>query len=509
VTPLQSPLRRFAAIITVVLFGLIGLAAPAAQAAGDRPEDVVVTGSAQCNPEAHEWTVYWTVSNSYLHDATVHDLKAAPVPVEGLDGFAIPHRTGPKTPGTKTFTQKVRGDQREASVSFTAIGEGINDTDNSDIVPLDDSCQPTEKPCVQPERATFHHTFAVTEKQATAKVTLDDDVKLCEDEPVTLVSYFAPRPQFAVPQYLFDHQTATITNADRTVTLAVTLPACDTQADLFFGGEKSIIDVLNEGGPRYGDLKLGSSSGKGARSAGPQAWFNGGTKGCSQPDVSTLSQCDGTVDVNLSNTGDLSKYAVDFTIKADGFDKTVTVAPGTAETVHVPAGAGRITVTADGLPTKTFEWKRPADCAPPAVTVHNDCFTVTVTVTNPEGVVPATAEVSYGSEKKRLTVASGTAGTVTFKPGTETDVTVSFPGMDLESIHAVLEKVDCTVPPTAGPSPTATGPGTPGGSGGGETGGLPITGAAAGSIAGGAAVLLALGGVLFYLARRRRVRFTA
>lgn len=44
---------------------------------------------------------------------------------------------------------------------------------------------------------------------------------------------------------------------------------------------------------------------------------------------------------------------------------------------------------------------------------------------------------------------------------------------------------------------------------GGSGGGLPVTGAAAGGIAGGAAVLLALGAVLFVMARRRKVRFTA
>ena len=44
-------------------------------------------------------------------------------------------------------------------------------------------------------------------------------------------------------------------------------------------------------------------------------------------------------------------------------------------------------------------------------------------------------------------------------------------------------------------------------SGGG--GGLPLTGAAAGSIAGGAGAMLAIGAVLFLMARRRKVKFTA
>ena len=507
--PLKHPLRRFAAIVTAVLLGLGGLATAPAQASGTLPEDVVVTGQADCDRATHKWTVTWAVTNMYLHDVTVHDLTAAPKPVPDLDGAVIPHRTDPKTAGRRIFTQIVTGDHREASVSFTAVGEGINDTWNNYTVPLDDSCQPTEQPCVQPENATFHHTFTVSENRATATVALDDDVKLCADEPVTLVSYFAPRPRFAVPQYLYDHQTGTITNAARTLTLTATLPACNTQADLFFGGENAIIHELTENGPRYGDLKLGSARGKGARSAGPPAWFNGGANACTQPDVATLPQCDGTVDVNLSNTGDLSKYAVDFTVKAGDFTKTVTVAPGKAETVRVPAGAGQITVTADGMPTRTVDWKWPADCAPPTVTVHSTCDTVTITVTNPAGAVPVTAIITYGMEndKKELTIAPGTSGTVTYQPdgpGAE----VGFPGTGLDPIHAVVQEPDCT-PPTTTPttSPTAAPPGSA--NGGGTGGGLPVTGAAAGGIAAGAALLLAIGGVLFFLARRRRVKFTA
>lgn len=43
----------------------------------------------------------------------------------------------------------------------------------------------------------------------------------------------------------------------------------------------------------------------------------------------------------------------------------------------------------------------------------------------------------------------------------------------------------------------------------GSGGGLPVTGAAAGGLAGGAAVLLSIGAVLFVLARRRKLKFTA
>jgi hypothetical protein len=62
---------------------------------------------------------------------------------------------------------------------------------------------------------------------------------------------------------------------------------------------------------------------------------------------------------------------------------------------------------------------------------------------------------------------------------------------------------------TVSPTPSATTPAPAPGGGGASGGGLPVTGAAAGSIAGGAALLLAIGGVLFVMARRRKVKFTA
>jgi LPXTG-motif cell wall-anchored protein len=43
----------------------------------------------------------------------------------------------------------------------------------------------------------------------------------------------------------------------------------------------------------------------------------------------------------------------------------------------------------------------------------------------------------------------------------------------------------------------------------GSGGGLPVTGAAAGTIAGAAALLLVVGAVLFVMSRRRKVKFTA
>ncbi|MFI7600805.1 cell wall anchor protein [Actinoplanes sp. NPDC049681] len=490
---LNSPLRRAATVLAGALIGLGGAAVVTAPASAHASS---VDGKAICDTATGTRIVTWTLTNDYPADATVADLKTSPTEVEkpAEGNFVIPKSEYGRN-GELTLTQKVTGDDTEATISFKSIWsvDGYVDQDNTARVDLSEPCAPAETPCVEAGDAAFHHTFGVTGNGATATVTLNDNIKLCEGEPVTLVSYFAPKPQFSVPQYEFDHDTDTITNEQRSVTLEVRVPDCNTQVDLFFGGEDDIISEITEGGPRYGDKKLGSHSGLGGRSEGPQGWFNGGEKGCQTPAVKPLSQCDGTVALNLSNNGEISRYAVDFTVKAGDFTKTVTVAAGKGETVTIPAGAGTITVSAEGMDDVTYDWAAPADCELPTVIVENDCDTVTITVQNPEGVTPATAKVSYGDKTETVTVAAGKSEKVSFKAGKATYATVEFPGLNVEPIKATLEKLHCDN----------------GGGGGGDTPSLPVTGPVAGGIAGGALLLLIAGGVLFFTARRRKITFTA
>ncbi|GAA3906729.1 hypothetical protein [Actinoplanes auranticolor] len=409
-----------------------------------------ITGAAACNAAAGEWTITWTITNNWTEMAKVDKLSTVPAPVPGLaDGGYLNRRQESGTVGKTIFTQVLRNSPAEASVSFVAVWAKTKDADNKATVQLG-ACEQPEPPCVQQAQARFHHEFAVKDGQATATVTLDDDVKLCAAEPVTLVTYFAPKPQFSVPQYVFAHRTATISNEQRAVTLTAPLPACNTQADLFFGGEGDIIGEITEDGERYGDLKLGSGNGPGSRSEGPQGWYNGGSRGCHQPAVQPVSQCDGAVDVNLSNTGEQTKYPVDFTVRAGEFTQTVTVAPGKGETVRVPAGRGLITVTADGMKDVTYEWQRPENCPPPG-----------------DGGGPGGGDPGEGGGP-----GNGDGDGGGSNGGGETDG------------------------------------GGSGAGGGDDDGGLPVTGAAAGTIAAGAAVLLIGGGVLFVVARRRRVTFT-
>jgi LPXTG-motif cell wall-anchored protein len=494
---LNSPLRRAASILAGALIGLTGVAVVAAPASAHKTE---VSGKAVCDTATGTQSVTWTLTNDHDADATVSGLKTTPTEIEGLEtGLVIPKAEGhgyDRRNGELVVTQKVSGDATEATVSFKSLWavDGYADEDNTARVSLEGPCKADETPCVTAGQAKFHHTFGVAEGGSTATVSLDDGIKLCEGEPVTLVSYFAPKPQFSVPQYAFDNDTDTITNEHRSVTLSVDVPDCNTQVDLFFGDENDIIREITRDGPRYGDKKLGSGGGPGGRSKGPQGWYNGGKNGCQTPAVEPLSQCDGTVSLNLSNNGQISKYAVDFTVKAGEFSKTVTVAAGKGETVEVPAGSGTITVSADGMKDVVYDWAAPADCALPSVIVENDCETVAITVENPEGATPATAKITYGSRTESVTVAAGKSEKVSFETGDATFATIDFPGLDVEPIKATLGEVECEA----------------GGSGGGDDDPtLPVTGPVAGGIAAGAAALLIAGGMLFFLARRRKVTFTA
>jgi LPXTG-motif cell wall-anchored protein len=488
-TFLKSSLRRSAIVLAGALIGLGGAAAVAAPASA---HNATVTGKSFCNAETGKHDITWTLTNDWGTDATVQDLKLVPgdAPVDANNkplenGYVLPMQSG-KQNGVATFKQSLPADATSAAVSFDAVWSDYKDSDNAASIDLGGPCKAPAEECVTPDNAKFHHEFTVENGKSTATVTLDEGLKLCKDEPVTLVSYYAPRPQFSFPQYVYDTMTDTV-GANHPANLHVDVPDCNTQVDLFFGSEP--IKEITEHGPRYGDTKLGSKTGLGSRSQGRLGAFNGGQKACQNPAVQPLSQCAGTLTLKFSNSGKNAAYPIEFTVKGKDFDKTVTVPAGKGATLDVPPGTGSVVVSSEGQDDQTFTWEQPGDCALPTVVIKNTCDTVTVTVQNPKDVVPATAEISYGGKSKTITVAAGKSGTATFKTGTAKYATVAFPNLDVKPIKATLKALDC------------------GGSGGGT--GLPVTGAAAGSIAGGAAVLLIAGGALFFLARRRRVTFTA
>ena len=190
-------------------------------------------------------------------------------------------------------------------------------------------------------------------------------------------------------------------------------------------------------------------------------------------------RCDGRVIVSPVNT---TREEVTFRIEARDFDETVTVPAGeTVEPVVVPPNAGTITVTRDDGTISEFVYLEPKGCQP-QVDVRSTCTALIFTVTNPAEEWTATFAPSVGTPQ-RTTVANGETATVTF-PGTEglTVVIITPTGSSRE--FPWEQPADC------------------GGS-------LPVTGAAAGMLGGGAAGLLAIGVALVVATRRRRVRFSA
>ncbi|AEV88205.1 hypothetical protein ACWT_7195 [Actinoplanes sp. SE50] len=502
---IKSSLRRTASLLAGAVIGLTGVAAMAAPASA---HDAWVTGSATCGSDGKN-VVTWTLTNDFGTDATVNDLKipagaTKPVDANGhelTEGYVLPRRQN-NANGQAVFTQVFDGGT-EVQLSFTATWPTDNFTEsspnNTANVQLKQDCTPPAPVC-EATATRFHHTFALVDGKWKAVVKLDDDSKLCNDEPVTLVSYFAPKASDKDgdnwPQYEYEHASDTITDQHRTATLDVAAPDCNTQVDLFFGAEKDIINPMTQNGARYGDRKLGSGSGLGGRSKGPQGWYNGGSKACTTPAVAPVSDCTGELTVNLTNNGKLGKYDVTFTVKFGGETKTVTVAAGKSEAVKVPAGAGDVTVSAPGLEEKTYSWSRPEDCPLPAVTIQNDCTNVTVVIDNPKDVTPVTAKVTYGDQTKTVTVKADSEEKATFKLTDVKFALVDFAGIKMEPLKVAVKDIKCGAVGTPSPSPS-----------GGPS--LPVTGAAAGSIAGIAALLVGGGVVAFFIARRRKVKFTA
>jgi LPXTG-motif cell wall-anchored protein len=509
---LKSSLHRTAAVLAGAVIGLTGVVAIAGPASAHTAK---VTGESKCVNGDN--VVTWTLNNDYqdTSGATVENLQlppgkdatlvnpAADTPTKNLtlqNGTVLLAGNGQDDPSVTQYTQVVdKADS--ATISFTArwTDDNYHQDNVTATVNLDQGCTPPTKPCITQDdvlhssSSLFTHKFDATSEKgaATTWLYLNDDANLCADVkvPVTEVSYYAPKPEFSVPQYLFDKDTNYVSNDHPAAKLYVHTPPCYTQVDAFFGTYDDIIQTITKDGTLYGDKKLGASGLPGSLSKGPRAWYNGGDKSCVTPASTSLPNCDGTQTIKLSNSG---KYEETFTVKYGDQVKTVTVAAGGGESVTVPAGAGSATVSAEGMDTQTFNWAAPKDCALPAVTIVNTCKDVTVTVTNPEGVTPAKATVSYGDETKELTVAAGASEKATFAAGSATFATIKLSGIDKE-LKAALKKLTCTTP-------------VGNNSGGGS---LPITGTAGTSIAAGAVALLIAGGVFFFVARRRKVRFTA
>ncbi|WBB72343.1 cell wall anchor protein [Micromonospora sp. WMMD1128] len=130
----------------------------------------------------------------------------------------------------------------------------------------------------------------------------------------------------------------------------------------------------------------------------------------------------------------------------------------------------------------------PAEPAEPIFKLDQDCDSMTFIVENPAEGAPFTATLT--TEKgvtKKLVSEPGKTASVEFDAHKGLKVTVRYDVAEDAETIPYTQPEDCS----------------------GQGGGLPVTGPAAGAIAGGATLLLAAGAVLYVVARRRRISFTA
>lgn len=204
-----------------------------------------------------------------------------------------------------------------------------------------------------------------------------------------------------------------------------------------------------------------------------------------KPSVQSASDCAGTITITLTN-GKEATAPAEFKVVGKGVSKTVVVAAGESETIKVPSSAGTVKVTVNGKQVGGDITWSPQNCEAPSLASKSDCDTLTIEVTNPKGGTPLTFTFTPGEgQTKTLDVAPGETKTVVYGGAKAKQVVVSAPGFENETV--VWQK----------PGNCDTG------------GALPVTGMKIGGAVAGALVLLAAGGVLFMVARRRRVTFTA
>lgn len=219
------------------------------------------------------------------------------------------------------------------------------------------------------------------------------------------------------------------------------------------------------------------------------------------PKATVTSDCTGDVAVKLENGQEATKDAKFTVTGTDGFSETATVEPGKDKTITVPAkNAAKIKVTEAGQEQPLFDDK-PAedkDCVKPGEPSGgylSTCDELIFQIENPKD--GKTVEITFTPNK-------GDAQTLVVKPGeTKTAKFKAFEGL---TVTPKAEGLDDSSP-IAWKKPAKCAPGAGGGKEDGPT--LPLTGAATGGIVAGAIALLAAGAVLFVVARRRKVRFTA
>jgi hypothetical protein len=198
-------------------------------------------------------------------------------------------------------------------------------------------------------------------------------------------------------------------------------------------------------------------------------------------EIGFVDNCDGSVLVKLHNSGE---KAIEFRVNGSGeWNQHVTVEPGKHAEVTAPAGhVSPVRVKVGDEIVDKHTWKKPSDCGVPVLAHRSDCDNLTITVANPADGKTVKAVAKVGDEEIATEVAPGETKELVL-PGTAGLVA-------LVTVGDKTTEVKYEEPANCNP-------------------GLPVTGVNAGLLAGAALVLVSGGAGLFFVARRRRIRFAA
>ena len=200
-----------------------------------------------------------------------------------------------------------------------------------------------------------------------------------------------------------------------------------------------------------------------------------------------------------SNDGKDNHRAPEYT-KVDKPDEKCapTTTPTTAPTTAPTTPPTEATTSPTPTETPTLPVPTPSSSATPNVftpILEEDCTTMTIGADNPaDGITWKFDLKTSKGEERSFTLKPGEKHTEKFSAtegfSIKVTISVTIDGKTYSDFDTVKYE-------------------TPGNCSGGQGGGLPKTGAPTGTIAGAAVAVLALGAVLFFLARRRKVKFTA
>jgi hypothetical protein len=197
-----------------------------------------------------------------------------------------------------------------------------------------------------------------------------------------------------------------------------------------------------------------------------------------KPTAEFTDKCDKTTVVKVTNPEGGKPVKIAVNGKGE-FVERKDLAPGESWEVTVPAdNSEHVRVKyPGGDQIADHNWKAPEVCY--SVSHKSTCDKLTITVTN-EGTEPLTASVRVGDQEEATEIPAGQSDTATFKGVEGLVVTLTIGRKSTEIKY--IKPADC--------APL-----------------LPVTGVNAGLLAGAAFVLVSGGGGLYFLARRRRIRF--